>query len=264
MENQNCNCGSNCRCGRRFGLKFVLILFGMLLLTGVIGLSIIRDRIVNWPNYQVSVVGQGKISYQPDVANVTLGVQIDKTPKAEDALNQLNDRMNKIVAAVKALGVEEADIKTQNYSLLPQYDYIEGVSTSSGFSANEQLVIKVKNMKEETSKLSRIVEEASKAGANQVLGISYDVSNLEELKQQARLAAITDARGKADEVAKTAGVELGEVVGWWENLMQAPNYSYMYGYYGNDKGGMGAGASPTVPAGTQEIIIEVNVSYKLK
>ncbi|HNX11314.1 MAG TPA: SIMPL domain-containing protein [bacterium] len=258
MEHNTCECG----CSSKHGGRIIFGIIAIVLLAVVILAAILRDRIVNQPQYQVSVTGQGKISYQPDIATVVIGVQIDKVAKAEDALKQLNDQMAKVSAAIKALGIKDEDLKTQNYSLLPQYDYVNNVSVLSGYNANEQLVVKVKDIKTAPTNLSRVVEEASKAGANQILGINYDLSNTEELKQQARLMAISDAKGKATVLADAAGVTLGDIVGWWENTVQTP---YVNSSYSVDKGGMGGGGGTSyTPGGTQEIIIEMNMSYKLK
>jgi len=243
--------------------KVILIIIGMVLLAGIVVVAILRDRIVNQPQYQVSVVGQGKISYQPDVANITVGIQIDKIAKADEALKQLNDKMNGVVNALKAAGIKDEDLKTQNYSLLPQYDYIDSVSTSSGYSANEQLVVKVSNIKTNPGLVGKVVEAASRAGANQIIGISYDVANLEELKQQARIKAISDAKTKAGVLARAASVRLGDIVGWWENVIQAPGVNPAY--YDSAKSGMGGGAvAPSLPNGNQDIIIEISVSYRIK
>lgn len=243
--------------------KLVVIITGMVLLASIVILAILRDRIVNQPQYQVTVVGQGKVSYQPNVANITVGVQIDKVAKADEALKQLNDKMNNVIAALKMVGIKEENLKTQNYSLLPQYDYVNNVSTLGGYNANEQLMIKVENVKDDSSLVGKVVEAASKAGANQIVGISYDVSNLEELKQQARIKAISDARTKANVLARAASVRLGDIVGWWENLIQAPGVSSPY--Y-DAKGGMGGGGTTvsSLPNGNQEIITEINVSYRIK
>jgi uncharacterized protein YggE len=246
--------------------KLVLVGLAMVLIAAVVIVSIIRDRIVNQQQWQVSVIGQGKVSYQPDIANVTLGVQIDKVAQAPDALNQLNDRMTKIVESIKAVGITPEDIQTQNYSLYPQYDYIDNASKLSGYNANQQLVIKVRGIAENNALVSKVISEATKAGANQVLGVSFDVANIEELKQDARLQAVADAKMKAGKVAMAAGVRLDKVVGWWENVIQAPGLS---GSSFDGKGGMGSGnvqasASPVIPAGSQEVIIEMNLNYRIK
>ena len=243
----------------RSGLKFTLSLLGMLLLAGVVTVAILRDRIVNVPQYSVSVVGQGKIQYQPDIANIGLGVQIDKTAKADEALNKLNEKMNGVIAAVKLTGIAPEDIQTQVYSLQPQYDYTNGVSTSTGFIASQQLLIKVKNVKDNADKVNKVVAEATKAGANQVTGVSFELSNIEDLKQEARLKAIDDARGKAVTLASKAGIELGDIIGWWENFIQYPSLSSSVAY---DMGK--GGAMPGVTNGNREIIVELNLNYRIK
>lgn len=257
--------------GRCFHSKVPMIVLGIVLTVAVASIaivSIIRDRIVNYPQNQVSVIGQGKVSYQPDIATVNLGVQIDKVAKADEALNQLNSKIKNIVAAVKGQGIAPEDITTQNYSLLPQYDYVNNVSSVSGYNANQQIIIKIRGIKDNPEKVSQVISEATKSGVNQVLGINFDVANLDELKQEARLKAIKDAGSKAGTIASAAGVKLGEVIGWWENYVQGPSSS---GYYsGAEKGGLGGAgmsagsASPTIPSGSLEIIMEMNLNYKLK
>lgn len=242
--------------------KTILYLLGIVLLTSIVIVAILRDRIVNVPQWQVNVTGQGKVTYQPDTAEVTIGVQVDRANSAELAMKQLSDKMDKIITAVKAADVPAEDITTQNFSLYPQYDYRDGVQTSGGYSANQQVVVKVKEIDNSKEKLGKVVGEATKAGANQIMGISFTTSNIEYLKQQARIEAIKDARGKAGSLANAAGVRLGKVVGWWENVVQAPGPQY-YSEKAYGMGG-GGGSSPTVPAGDQEIVVEVTVNYKVK
>ncbi|NUM25838.1 MAG: SIMPL domain-containing protein [Candidatus Buchananbacteria bacterium] len=243
--------------------KLALLLVGMILLTGVISLALLRDRIVNWPQWTVTVTGQGKVSYQPDTAVVYLGVRVEKAISAERALTQVNNSIDKVLTAVKELNIPEADIQTQNYSLYPQYDYIDGVSVLSGYTASEQLVVKVRNLKDQPNLVADLVAKATAAGANQVDGISFEASDIEVLKQQARLMAIQDAKNRAGALATAADVKLGKVVGWWDNVVQGPITGQPYYYDG--KGGMGAGgAVGQVPNGQQEIIIEVGVNYRVK
>jgi hypothetical protein len=250
-------------CGHKKS-KIAIVIIGMVLLAGIITIAILRDRIVNQPQYQVSVVGQGKISYQPDIANITIGVQVDKVAKADDALNQLNGKINGIITALKAAGIKDENLKTQNYSLSAQYDYVNNVSALGGYNANEQIIVKVTNITTDAGLVGKAIEAASKAGANQILGISYDVSNLEDLKQQARVKAITDAKTKANVLARAASVRLGDIIGWWENLIQAPGVSSIA--YDAAKGGIGGGGSvsPSLPNGSQDIIIEISVNYRIK
>lgn len=242
---------------------FILMLVGMILLAGIITVAILRDRIVNQQFRSVTVTGQGKVSYNPDIAVVTLGVQIDKVAKPEEALTQLNNKVNSIIKAVKALSISDENIQTQNYSLYPQYDYKDNISTVSGYNANQQLVIKVVDYDKNPNKLSAVIAEASKAGANQVNNLTFDAANMNDLKQTARVLAIGDAKSKSDALAKAAGVRLEDITGWYENLIN-PMPSYAIDYAKGGMGGGGAVSNPSTPAGSREVIIEIGVTYNIK
>jgi len=235
---------------------------GILALCAIIIVSILRDKIINNQYRQITAMGQGKVSYVPDVATVNLGVQIDKLALPGEALNQLNDRIGKVKIAIKTLGVADEDVITKNYSLTPQYDYKDNISTIGGYSANQQLAIKVKDLENNKDLLNKIVAEATKAGANQVLGVNFEASNLDEIKQQARVKAIADAKTKAVALAQAAGVDLKDITGWYENFLKG-------GYYGD--AGMGAGgygggggSMPQVTVGDNEVLVEIGVTYNIR
>lgn len=243
--------------------RVAIIIVGLLVLGAIVSFAILRDRFVSQQWRTVTVTGQGRVSYNPDLAIVTLGVQIDKVSKPDEALNQLNSKVAGIVSALKEIGIAAEDIQTQNYSLYPQYDYINNASKVTGYNANQQLVVKISGYDKDQSRLSQAIAAASKAGANQVNSLTFDSSQMNDLKQQARLAAISDAKDKSAALAETAGVELKEIVGWYENYINpTPVYSTM----DYARGGMGAGeeASPQTPAGEREVVIEIGVNYNIK
>lgn len=243
-----------------------VVVVGVLVLGAVLVVSLVRDRIVNPVVNQVTVTGRGIVPYQPDIAVVTLGAQVDKATTSEDAFNQLNGRVAKIIAALDAIGVPKENVQTQSYTVTPQYDFRDNVSVLAGYNANQQLSVKITGIGEGTQQLSKVIAEASKAGANQVLGITFDASSVSELKQKARLAAISDARGKAPELAKSAGVKFGKIVGWYESVLQEPGQMQQAIGYGAGSGGAGGAGSmsPQIPSGTQEVIIEVGINYVVK
>jgi len=246
--------------------KFILPVLGIVILGAVIIVSLLRERIVNPLQNQVTVYGQGKVEYQPDEATVTLGVQVDKVWSADGALKQLNDKIARIMEAEKALGISEADIKTGNYNLSPQYDYLDGVSAAAGYNAYQNLIIKIKNIQNDKEKTGQVITAASGAGANQVLGVEFKPADLEKLKQEARLKAIADAKSKAPAMFKASGARAGKILGWYENSVQSPDIP-LDNYGMNEARGLGgakAPSSPQLPTGTQEIIIEIGVNYQVK
>jgi hypothetical protein len=265
MENEIQSNESCCKNWR--SPNIILIFIGMILVAGVVIIALIREKIVNPNLNQVTVNGEGKVSYQPDIAAVTLGVQVDKAVTAEVALKQLNEKINKAIDELGTIGISKENIKTKNYSLNPQYDYRDGTSTISGYSANQQLEIKVEGIDKNIELVGNVISAASRVGINQVSGVSFDVASLNDLKQQARIKAIEDARGKANSLAKAAGVKrLKKVIGWYENVVKSPdmqNGDYGYGGMGEKALSSVSSAPAQVPSGTQEIIINVGVNYQV-
>ncbi|MEI7621622.1 MAG: SIMPL domain-containing protein [Candidatus Moraniibacteriota bacterium] len=245
--------------------KALLVLVGILAITAIVVVSLLRERIVNPTQNQVSVVGQGKVSYQPDTATVTLGIQIDKASTADSALQQLNEKNARTMAALDGLGIKREDVQTQAFSLNPQYDYKDGVSTVAGYNANQKLTIKVVDIINNKDLLNQVVAVAGSAQANQVTGIEFSISNVNDLKQQARILAIADAKAKSGALAMAAGIKLGKVENWYENFLQAPDLQNSNaGFGGSDMLSSKAIATPQIPTGTQDIVVEMNLNYEVK
>ena len=198
--------------------------------------------------------------------NMPLRDAIDKAPTADSALAQLNGKATRIIAALDGLGIKKDDIKTEAYALNPQYDYVEGVSRIAGYGASQKLSIKVSDIINNADKVSQVVSTAGSATANEVMGIEFTVSNMNDLKQQAKILAIGDAKNKSEGLARAAGVKLGKVENWYENILQAPDYRVSNAGFGGAEAlsAKAAIAVPQVPAGTQEIIVEVGLTYEVK
>jgi len=243
--------------------KTVIIILGLLLLTGVITLSILRDRFVSRPEWQVSFTGRGKVVYKPDTAKLNLGVTVDKKAKAEEALSELNRIMDKVITDLTAAGIVKDKISTQSYVLAPQYDFIKEKNELAGYTASQNIIVEVNDIDDNPNRVATVISAAGKAGANQVNGISFEPSDLEKLKEEARLKAIADARVKADALSGNLGVKLKRVVGWWENIYPVGTQPYYYGDYGGGKGGAG-GFDPNIPSGMNEIVVEVNINYQIR
>lgn len=238
---------------------FILKVLALLLLAGIVVVSIIRDRIVSNQQWTVQVPGEGRIAYTPDVAKVTLGVQVDRVPNAEQAMKDLNSKIANIIKAVKDQGIADSEIQTQNYNLNPITDYINGRPVTSGYSANEQLLVTIKDISD-NARVGKIISAATGAGANQVNNIAFELSNMSQIKQEARIKAILDAKTKAQDLSQKTGVKFGKIVGWWENSPM-PMYDAKGGV------GMGGGVSPeaaSVPSGSYEYVVEVNINYLVK
>ena len=207
--------------------------------------------------FTISVSGQGKVSAVPDIATLNFGVQIPRQKTADGAMKMLAEQMTSVFEAVKAAGIEEKDITTQYLSLNPSYDWADGKRLDQGFEASQSLVVKVRDL----GKITAVLDAAVQAGANQAGSVGFTIDDPEVLKAQAREEAIADGQAKAEKLAKSLGVRLGKLQGFWEDA----------GYYPpmmmRAEAGMGGGAdasyAPPVPAGEQEVAISVNLTYKI-
>lgn len=269
---KTCNCDDDCKCGcEKTGKKkyfLVLVALGIVLAAVIVIISLLRERLVNPTQNQITVYGEGKVEYVPDTATVTLGVRVDKAATAADALTQMNDKIKKITDALTALGIPATDIKTESYSLSPAYDYKDGISNVSGYNASQNLDIKARGVDKNVDLVNKVVAAAGDNGTNAVQGVRYFIDNPNEMRQKARIMAIEDARSKAAALAQAAGIKkLGKVLSWYED---APMMGGSNGYAAATDSVQGFGGStapkaistPQISSGTQDIVIDMAVNFE--
>ncbi len=207
------------------------------------------------PTTGITVQGVGRITLTPDLATLSVGIQ-SQAPTAVAAQSQASATMTKIIAAVKKAGVAEKDMTSQWVSLQPQYAYSSGGTTPprvTGYQANQNLSVKVRDIK--TS--GAVIDAAVSAGATQVGGISFSVSDPTAATAQARDAAMADAKKRATALAQAAGVSLGSVIFITEVSAPAP-VPYMTG----DLRAAADAATP-IQAGTTDLEVDVQVTFAI-
>jgi uncharacterized protein YggE len=209
------------------------------------------------PVHGVTVQGTGKITLTPDLATISVGVtsQGSSAAKAQGAASAA---MAKIIAAVKAKGVADADLASQWVSLQPQYDYSNTGAVPPrviGFQANQSLSIKVRKI--ETS--GEVIDAAVGAGATNVGGINFSVSDPAAATAQARTAAITDALARAKALASAAGVTLGAAISITE--VSTPSV-VPYPFAATGTIGVPSALTP-VQVGTTEVEVDVQVTFAI-
>jgi uncharacterized protein len=201
---------------------------------------------------QITVVGQGETTGTPDTATVQLGVQTSGE-SAQQALGENNAQMQALIAKLKELGVAEADIQTSNVSIYPRYNNDgQGIN---GYDANNSVSVTIRNIRETGALLDQVVQ----AGANNVGGISFGVDDPSALEQQARDAAIANARQRAEAMAQTVGGGIGQVLSITENIGSAPPVPFAARMEAADT----AGSVPIQP-GEQTVTAQVQITYELR
>jgi uncharacterized protein YggE len=165
------------------------------------------------PERTITVVGRGEVKSAPDVAQINLGVEVI-APTVAEALDEADARMQAILDALKAAGIESKDIQTSNFSINFERQSPEPRPMSEeGAPAG---VYRVSNMVRVTvrdlDKVGEIIDAAVTAGANNVWGVQFGLEDTAALEEQAREKAVADARTRAESLAALNGVEVGDVV----------------------------------------------------
>jgi uncharacterized protein YggE len=214
----------------------------------------------------ISVSADGKVTAVPDLATVSVGV-LSQGTSAVDVKNQNNEKVNKITAFIKSQGIDEKDIQTSQFNFYPQMDYnsANGVSKITGYQGNQSVTVKVRGVDKSQDILEKILDGVVNNGANQIDGVYFTVEKPDDLKQQARKEAIANAKVKAQELAKEAGLTLGKVV----SLSESGSSGYPGIPYASDSFGYGGmmsekSVAPSVSVGSQEITQTMTVTFELK
>lgn len=162
------------------------------------------------PPRLISVSGSAEVAAAPDLATISAGVQTQSATAAA-ALSENSTAMAAVFKALAARGVAKADIQTSQLSLDPVWEQPTDGQTSPqkvvGYQANNMVTIKVRAIEQ----LGAVIDELGGAGANRIFGIAFEIADPRPLLDQARVKAVEDARGRAELLAKAAGVTLGAV-----------------------------------------------------
>ncbi len=252
---------------KTFTLAAVLIV-GVLIF--FVGQLMLQQQTVEHQNQnQITVSGEGKVYVKPDVALISLGVTTQATTVADVTKNN-TDKMNAVIAAVKALKIDEKDIQTTNYSLTPVYENystpvalsmmypVRTGTTLKGYKLEQDIQVKIRDF----TKVGDVLSEATTAGANLVGDLQFTIDNPEQFREQARAKAIAQAKTKAKNLSRESGISLGKLINVYEN--------YIYpGAYKSNALGMGGGVAesapaPTIQPGQQEIDVTINLTYQVK
>ena len=203
----------------------------------------------------INVSGQSKVTASPDFATISLGVLTeDKDAKVAQRANA--ESMDKVIKAIKALGIAEADIQTTNYSIYPVYNYKQetGESVITGYRVTNTVNVTVRDL----SKTGSVIDAAADSGVNTSSSISFGISDYEEYYNEALKNAVLAADKKANTIAGALGVKLKGAV----TVNEGGGYSPLSNYAVYSVRDEAYGAQTPIQAGTLEISAYVNIVYE--
>ncbi|HGJ66466.1 TPA: DUF541 domain-containing protein [bacterium] len=203
------------------------------------------------PQNQMSVSGSATVTKSPDIATSQIGVQTI-AKELDPAINENNRKAEAIINALKALGIAEKDIKTISFNIYPQRDYTKDPNAIIGYQVDNMLSVTFRDL----TKVGRGLQDAVKAGANNIYGINFTLDNPEEAQNEARILAIQNARKKAESIASAAGIKLGKIVSINESYGSIPIY--------RDYNKSAAEGSVPVQSGELGVTVQVTLIYLIE
>ena len=202
----------------------------------------------------IVVSGTGRIAIEPDVADLRLGVSVAR-PTVDAARADAAAAMTAILAAIKDTGVASRDIRTTLVSVQPQYDYRDGKApVLTGYELANTVEVTIRDL----ATLGGVIDGSLTAGATSMDGLSFRVEDPTDAERAARLAAVAQARSRAEILAEAAGVTIAAVTDIVEGGGGQPGYP-------QPKAArlMLADTATPVEGGTTEIAVSVTVTYRI-
>jgi uncharacterized protein len=208
------------------------------------------------PARTITVVGQGKVRIQPDVARANFGVEVVK-PSVREALDENQAVMDEVLAALEEQGIAENDIQTTGFSI-----YAERFGPT-GPLPEDQVNYRVSNnvtvMIRDLDSVGNVIDAAVEAGANNIYGIEFRIDDPSTLESEARRNAVEDAEARAADLAELTGVSVGEVVSISEVIASGGYISSNFA----QAAGMGGGGGTPISPGELELIMQLQVTYAI-
>lgn len=228
----------------------------ILTLATVLALAVTGEAADEPPTIRVS--GTGRVSAAPDMAEISIGVS-SSGKTAQVALTKNVTEMTNLMNAFKVKEIADKDIQTSQIQVQQIYENDPQTRTQRaiGYSVTNTVTVRVRKIAELGSLLDAVVQ----AGANQIYGVSFRISETEKLLDQARVKAVADAKRKALQLANEAGVELGAI----RNIVEADGFmpSPMPMSFGRGMMAAPAAAPMPISAGEQDLSVTVNVSFAI-
>lgn len=172
---------------------------------------------------RITMTGVGINQTPPDMAQLSTGVET-RGKTAREATRANSEAMQAVIKALKDAGLEDKQLKTSQFSLVPEYIYPRdqngqsGPPKLTGYRVSNQLTITI----DELQSLGTLLDMVITAGANQVGTIRFGLKDPSKAADTARQKAAADASRKARLYAEATGMALGRVLSITEGAVGVP------------------------------------------
>lgn len=205
---------------------------------------------------RLDIVATGEVARAPDQVTVMAGV-VTRAAQAEAALRENAQRMDRVRAALRRLGIEARDVQTGTISLNQDYERpmepVAGRPQPSGYVASNQLTIRFRDI----ANAGRIIDALVAEGVNNVQGPMFGLSTQAAALDEARTRALAVARARADLYARALGTRVRRIV----SVSEAGQSGIIVT---GEARAMSADASTRIEPGEQLVSTSLTVTFELE
>ena len=204
------------------------------------------------------VSGSGSVTVEPDIATVVLGVEV-LDDKVSDAKRRAASSSSKVLQAVKSSGVADKDIQTSNLSIQPRYEYKPTGRELIGYAVSWDIRVTIVDL----SGIENLIDKAVTAGGEDITinSIDFQAKDRKIAESEARAIAVKEAIEHAQEIATSAGIDLGRPFFISESSSSPVSSDY---YGGMAMASMERSMSIPVEAGSLEVVVSVQARFLIE
>jgi uncharacterized protein YggE len=205
---------------------------------------------------RLDVVALGEVTRVPDVARINAGV-VTQATSASEAIRLNSGRMAAVRDALRRAGIAERDIQTSNISLQPDYRYAENQPpVLTGYRAANEVSVRFRDI----AQTGRILDALVAQGANQINGPMLEIDRPEAALDEARTAALANARARAELYARSLGMRVRRVL----SVSEAGIPSMPYPRPMMAARGAAVAEAMQIDPGEQRLGVTLTVSFELE
>ena len=204
----------------------------------------------------IELVVTEQVEVEPDQVTISAGVS-NEAMTAQEALAQNSRAMEQVIARLRSLGIPERDIQTTRINLGARFDYDQQSRRQifRGYEASNQVRVLLRD----TEEVGNVLDALVKAGANNINGPSFSISDDTEPKAEARRRALERARTMAMDYAAVAGYSNVRVLSIAESVQGS---AQEFSADAIVVTGSRIGRAPPVQPGMVETGVTVSVTYE--
>ncbi len=250
--------------------NFSILVIALSLVFALIGFGAYQFNKVNQANIQgrtMTLTAEGKVNVMPDIAKINFEVSLENE-SIEELTNENNQKMQSIIDYLKSLNINEKDIKTVYYNLMPIYEQkcyfdVSSYHRCDNILARYKLNQRIEVIIRDFNIIDELITEVSELGVTNISNLSFEVEDLEKVQNEAKIDAINKITVRAQEISKNTNVKFGRIINISEGGYFYPMYDARMSLESMPMASKEAAKAPIEP-GTKDVTSQISITFEIR